>query len=208
MGWAHDSSGASILYRPRSPLGDLTRSQYPIRKYLVPGAEARGLPTVISPAPTPRWLPTPAVTPPISPTTSSDVSAPLVHTVPDNQLTSDTPWEIGWLSFLMLPAFMAVISAKRWRQLFESKIVRGLLVIGAVYFILTVCVYPFTPMAEISRSNELDEVRGGDGSLVVSAERKICCATISPNGTWLIWGDTDGDSFLHNLHTNQTRPIS
>ena len=66
LGWAHDSSGAYILYRPKSALGDLTRSQYPIRKYLVPGAEARGLPTVISPAPTPRWLATPDVTPPAS----------------------------------------------------------------------------------------------------------------------------------------------
>ena len=64
LGWAHDSSGAYILYRPRSAMGDFTRSQYPIRKYLVPGAEARGLPTVISPAATPRWLPTPNITPP------------------------------------------------------------------------------------------------------------------------------------------------
>ncbi len=66
LGWAHDSSGAYVLYRPKSALGDLTRSQYPIRKYLVPGAEPRGLPTVISPAPTPHWLPMPEITPPAS----------------------------------------------------------------------------------------------------------------------------------------------
>ncbi|MCA9981461.1 MAG: hypothetical protein KDD89_11520, partial [Anaerolineales bacterium] len=98
----------------------------------------------LSPAPTPRWLPTPELTPPA--------------TQPAEETSSTTP---SFLDILLLPAFMAVISAKRWRQLFESKIVRWLLVIGAVYFILTVCVYPFTPMAEISRSNELDEVRGG-----------------------------------------------
>ena len=170
LGWAHDSSGAYILYRPRSAMGDLTRSQYPIRKYLVPGAEPRGLPTVISPAATPRWLPMPNVTPP-APTPIENTSS---------SSSSASPVVFLLLPFIGMGALGLLYYRPNWTKATE---------IGGVVLLLTTL--SITSCIAIGPSPNFDpealDVQGGNLEIVIPAEHYILNAQVSPGGTWLAY---------------------
>ncbi|MFQ6102456.1 MAG: hypothetical protein ACE5OS_14685, partial [Anaerolineae bacterium] len=75
-GWAHDSSGAYFIYKPRGVDADVLHPRHPIYKLLVPGATPRGTPVPVdTPTPSgssrapdagPTWRPVLTVTDPIS----------------------------------------------------------------------------------------------------------------------------------------------
>jgi hypothetical protein len=57
LGWAYDSSGAYLLYLPRTPAGDALYRKWPIYKVLVPGAQPRGTPASATFTPPPTFTP-------------------------------------------------------------------------------------------------------------------------------------------------------
>ncbi|MBK8432822.1 MAG: PD40 domain-containing protein [Chloroflexi bacterium] len=184
LGWAHDSSGAYILYRPRSAMGDLTRSQYPIRKYLVPGAEARGLPTVISPAATPRWLPTPDVTPPTPTPTEETPSS-----------SSSASPSVSWL----LPLIgMGALGLLYYRPNWTKATGIGGVVLLLMALSITSCI-------AVGPSPNFDpealDVQGGQLEIVIPAEHYISEAQVSPDGTWLYY-TYQGDNGRSNIATS------
>ncbi len=76
LGWAYDSSGVYIFYRPRSPDADILYRQWPIYKVRVPGATPQGTPApVVDFTPPATFTPPPTFTPaPVTPTTIGNVS--------------------------------------------------------------------------------------------------------------------------------------